>query len=149
MNSNLYDRQAKLPESLIKHLKQCFNSTNGDTNTEGYKRNQELTKSGLVTYQQIKRIKNWFDSYNGNKEDAPFILNGGDRMNNWVNHALQQMRGSVDSGKKHKSDGGMANQYLDSHEKNNFNMNDKHTTTADDLKLESEIKRINKLIKVL
>ncbi len=57
--------------------------------------------------------------------------------------------GKAGSGKKHKSDGGMANQYLDSHEKNNFNMNDKHTTTADDLKLESEIKRINKLIKVL
>jgi hypothetical protein len=59
------------------------------------------------------------------------------------------MRGSVNNSKKIKSDGGMQNQYLSSHEKNSFNLNDKHTTTADDLKLENEIIRINSLIKVI
>jgi hypothetical protein len=59
------------------------------------------------------------------------------------------MRSSVDNSKKIKSDAGMQNQYLDSHEKNSFNLNDKHTTTADDLKLENQIIRINNLIKVI
>ena len=68
------------------------------------------------------------------------VLNGGDRMCNWVNHALQQIRNSVKSGKEIKSNTGMQNQYLDSHEKNSFNINNKHTTTVSDLKLENEIK---------
>ncbi len=82
MNKSLYDKKAKLPESLIKHLEDSFNSIQGDSNTEGYNRNKELREGGIITYQQLKRVKNWFDGYNGNKEDSPFILNGGDRMNN-------------------------------------------------------------------
>ena len=95
-------------------------------------------------------MKNWFSGYSGNKEDAPFILNGGDRMNDWCDQALDHMRKSVESGKKIKSDAGMQNQYLKSHEKNSFNLNDKHTTTVDNLKVESvknQIDKINKLIK--
>ncbi len=149
MNKSLYNRKAKLPETLKKHLEDSFNAVTADSNVEGFNRNQDLRNDGFVTYQQIKRIKNWFDTFNGNKEDAPFILNGGDRMSNWVNAALQQMRNSVSNSKKIKSDGGMSNQYLDSHEKNSFNLNDKHTTTADQLKVENEIKRINNLIKII
>jgi len=149
MNKSLYNRIIFLPDSLIKHLDQCFNSVSGDNNTEGYKRNQTLRQTKQITYQDLKRVKNWFDGYGGKKEDTPFILNGGDRMNDWVNHALQQMRSSVSSSKKTKSDAGMQNQYLDSHEKNSFNLNDKHTTTVDDLKLEHEIKRINNLINII
>jgi hypothetical protein len=149
MNKKLYGNIIILPKTLLKHLDDCFNSVSGDNNTEGYKRNQSLRQTKQITYQDLKRIKNWFDSYSGKKEDAPFILNGGDRMQNWVNHSLQQMRSSVDNSKKIKSDAGMQNQYLDSHEKNSFNLNDKHTTTADDLKLENQIIRINNLIKVI
>ena len=149
MNSKLYNQIVMIPDTLVKHLEDCFNSTNGNNNIEGYKRNQELRQSKQITYQNLKRVKNWFDSYSGKKEDAPFILNGGDRMSNWVNHALQQMRNSVSSSKKIKSDSGMANQYLDAHGKNSFNLNDKHTSTVDQLKVENEIKKINKLIKNL
>jgi hypothetical protein len=147
MNSNLYDNIAILPQSLLDHLTDCFNSVEGNSNVEGYNRNQDLRNSKQATYQQIKRIKNWFDGYNGNKEDAPFILNGGDRMNNWCNEVLRVWRDNSSGGKKIKSDAGMQNQYLSSHEKNSFNLNDTHSTTAD--KLKEEITKINKLIKVL
>jgi hypothetical protein len=133
----------------MKHLKQCFSSVNADSNTEGFNRNKEITGNGVVTYQQIKRIKNWFDGYNGNKEDAPFILNGGERMKIWCDEVLRVWRDNDDSSKRHKSDTGMQNQYLDSHEKNNFNLADKHSSTADDLSVKEEINRINKLIKIL
>ena len=56
MNSSLYDRKAVVPDTLLKHLEQCFNSANGDENTEGHKRNKELRDSKVATYQQIKRI---------------------------------------------------------------------------------------------
>lgn len=147
MNSNLYNNIAIIPQSLLDHLNDCFNSIDGNSNVEGYNRNQELRNSKQVTYQQIKRIKNWFDGYNGNKEDAPFILNGGDRMHNWCNEVLRVWRDGVYSGKKTKMDAGMQNQFLSSHEKNSFNLNDTHTTTVD--KLKEEIQKINKLIKII
>jgi hypothetical protein len=146
MNSNLYNNIAIIPDSLIKHLNDCFGSVQGDTNTEGFSRNQDLRKSKKATYQQIKRIKNWFDSYSGNKEDAPFILNGGDRMKGWCDEVLRVWRQGDNSGKKIKMDTGMENQYLDSHEKNNFNLNNKHTSSVDNLKVNEEVKKINKLI---
>jgi hypothetical protein len=149
MNSKLYDNIIILPETLIKHLEQCFNSVNGDTKTEGYNRNQELRQSKQVTYQNLKRIKNWFETFNGRKEDAPFILNGGDRMYQWVNHALKQMRDSLNTGKKVKKDTGMLNQYIDNHQKDGTDIASQHSRTVDNLKVENEIKRINKLIKLL
>jgi len=147
MNSNLYNNIAMVPDSLVKHLTDSFNSVQGDTNTEGYKRNEELRNTKKATYQQIKRIKNWFDTYSGNKEDAPFILNGGDRMHKWCDEVLRVWRDGSNSGKEVKSDAGMQNQYLDSHEKNSFNLADTHTTTVD--KLKEEVKKINKLINIL
>jgi hypothetical protein len=147
MNSKLYGNIVIIPNTLLKHLEDCFNSTQGDTNIEGWKRNQDLRQSKQVSYQQIKRIKNWFDSYGGNKEDAPFILNGGDRMNNWCDEVLRVWRDDVKTSKQRKSDAGMQNQFLSAHQKNSFNLNDTHTSTVDGLK--EEIEKINKLINIL
>lgn len=146
MNSSLYDRKAVVPDTLLKHLQKCFDSTSTSENDEGGKRNKELRDSKVASYQQIKRIKNWFDSYSGNKEDAPFILNGGDRMKGWCDEVLRVWRQGDNSGKKIKMNTGMENQYLDSHEKNNFNLNNKHTSSVDNLKVNEEVKKINKLI---
>ena len=74
-------------------------------------------------------------------------MNGGDRMKTWCDEVLRVWRDGDNSAKKIKSDAGMANQYLDSHEKNSFNLNDKHGSTSDELKVENQIRRINKLIK--
>ena len=149
MNSDLYNNTAVLPDTLLKHLGDSFNSVQlqSDSNIEGFNRNQELRQSKNARYQQIKRIKSWFDGYNGNKEDAPFILNGGDRMKNWCDEVLKVWRANVDGGKKIKSDTGMQNQYIDNHEKNSFNLNDKHSSTVDDLSVNEELKKINKLMK--
>jgi hypothetical protein len=149
MNSNLYDRSAKLPEDLIKHLKKCFSSVDANSNTEGFNRNKEIVSNGYVTYQQIKRIKNWFNQYSGKEDSTPYILNGGERMKKWCDEVLRVWRDNDDSSKRHKSDTGMLNQYIDSHEKNSTNLADKHTSTVDNLKVEQSIKRINKLIKII
>ena len=49
MNKNLYDRKAKLPKSLIKHLEECGGMVEADSNTEGFNRNKELRESGMVS----------------------------------------------------------------------------------------------------
>ena len=150
MNSDLYNRTAKLPESLIKHLNDSFSTINVDSNVEGFKRNKELRETGTATYQQIKRIKNWFDSYSGNKEDAPFILNGGDRMRNWCDEVLRVWRENDKGGKKTKMNAGMQNQFIDPHTKDNLIKNplDSHSTTLSsiDPRVNEEVKTINKLI---
>jgi|TARA_R110000803_G_scaffold132165_1_gene199377 hypothetical protein len=150
MNKNLYDRKAKLPKSLIKHLEECGGMVEADSNTEGFNRNKELRESGMVSYQQIKRIKNFFDSFGGKKEDAPFVLNGGDRMQKWCDHVLNHWRSVEQGGKKRKADGGMENQFIDNHEKNGLAMNphDRHEkgiNKFDTTIKESIIKRFKRL----
>lgn len=150
MNSNLYNRKAKLPDTLLKHLDDCFKSVNGDSSVEGYNRNKELRNAGVVTYQQLKRIKNWFDKYNGNGKDVPYILNGGDRMNKWCNHVLNQWRGGIEKSKKLKSDSGMANQYIKQHQKTGIDVRNSanHGNDTDyNINITEAIKKINKLMK--
>ena len=79
MNKDLYGQVIYLPKEIVEYLGVCFNHLpNSDTSIEGHKRNQELRDTGYVTYQQLGRIKNWFDNYDGDGTDAPFILNGGE-----------------------------------------------------------------------
>ena len=81
MNTYLYNKEFQIPLEIRKVLINCFNECRGaDKNSEGYKRNIGLQKSKTITYQQLKRIKNWFDSFSGKKEDTEYVLNGGDRI---------------------------------------------------------------------
>ena len=93
MNSNLYNKTIELPKEIMEYLETCFEHIpNSDTSIEGHKRNEELRNSGYVTYQQLGRIKNWFDKYDGDGTDAPYILNGADYMKNWVESKIQDLR---------------------------------------------------------
>jgi len=153
MNKDLYHRKAKLPESLKNHLQKSFEMVEGDSNTEGYNRNKELRETGIMGYPVLKRVKNWFDSYQGDGKDAPYILNGGDRMYKWCNHVLDHWRGSLEQGKKIKHDTGMENQYIDNHEKDGIvvNPHDKHERGINkyDTSVTEEIRKINQLFKIM
>lgn len=93
MNSSLYNKSITLPKEVVEYLQTCFDEIpNSDTTIEGHKRNEELRNSGYITYQQLGRIKNWFDNYDGDGTDAPFILNGADYMKNWVENTIQGLR---------------------------------------------------------
>lgn len=153
MNSDLYGKRFQLPKSIIEYLQQCFDAVEDcDVNTEGYRRNKELRKSGYVTYQQLKRMKNFFDNFSGNENDLPYILNGGHYMNNWVNQTLKSLRDDVELGKKIKSVV-LPNQYIDQHEKGdirNINRPSKeHSSVIDkyNLQVTESLRRINDLIK--
>lgn len=150
MNAKLYDRKAKIPDSLKKHLEDSFNNVEADSNVEGFNRNKELRETGIATYQQIKRIKNWFDSYQGNDEDAPFILNGGKRMKNWCDTVLDHWRNTLESGKKIKADTGMQNQYIKQHDKDGIVVNpqDRHERGINkyDTAVTEQIKKINEIM---
>lgn len=153
MNKGLYHRKAKLPESLKTHLQKSFEMVEGDSNTEGYNRNKELRDNGVIGYPVLKRVKNWFDSYEGDCKDSAYILNGGDRMNKWCDQVLNHWRDSMEKGKSLKSDTGMDNQHIDSHEKDGIvvNPHDKHEKGINkfDTAITEEIKKINNLFKTI
>ena len=155
MNKDLYGQNITLPEKILNHLGNSHsNAKNATDSTEGYRRNKELRDKGTITYQGLKRIKNWFDKFNGNPNDLSYILNGGDYMKNWVNQQLQSMRSNIHTTKKNKSEAGMENQFISSHSKDNIkNLNrpskshSKNDMIDYDVAVTESLRRINDLIK--
>lgn len=153
MNKDLYGKKIELPEEIVGYLKQCSDAVpDANDSIEGFKRNKELRDSGFVTYQQLKRIKNFFDNHNEDKTDKPFILNGGHYVKNWVNQTLDSMRDGVALSKDIKSTV-LPNQHIQPHEKNDVrNMNRpsaNHNSTINKYipQVTEDVKRINEIIK--
>ncbi len=153
MNRELYGEKFELPENILIYLKQCYDAAEGsDDKTEGYRRNIDLRNKGFVTYQQLKRIKNFFDHFDGEENDLTFILNGGWYVKNWIDEKLRSLRDDIEMGKEIKSVV-LPNQYIDQHEKNDIiNLNrpskqHKDTIGKYDLAVTESLKRINDLIK--
>ena len=153
MNSNLYNKTIELPKEIMEYLQTCFEHIpNSDTSIEGHKRNEELRNSGYVTYQQLGRIKNWFDKYDGDGTDAPYILNGADYMKNWVESKIQDLRKQDNSSNEIEQEfvpdkidinsikdlGPIADMLRPSKE---------HSTFAQDVRIREDLDRINQIIK--
>ena len=70
MNKHLYDKKIELPKEKREHFKKCFLMVkNANSNIEGFNRNKELQNKEFITYQQLKRIKNFFDNFKGNQNE--------------------------------------------------------------------------------
>jgi hypothetical protein len=155
VNRSLYDNEIEFPSDKREHMRKCFHMVkNADENTEGYKRNKELQSQKFITYKQLKRIKNFFDTFKGNHKEPSFILNGGVEIKNWVNDELRRMREYVKNTKTNKMNTGMMNQFIDPHEKKDFTNvrpSQEHLKTTDKYNpsVNEDVKRINELISKL
>ncbi len=153
MNSSLYGKNIELPKEITEYLEKCFNMfPDSDSSVEGHMRNKELRDTGYVTYQQLGRIKNWFDNYSGDGKDAPFILNGADYVKSWVNRTLGDLRNSDNQYKEIRRDyvpddvnqdliddlGWLGDMTRPSKQHNNM---------TDELKITESLKRINEIMK--
>lgn len=153
MNNDLYGQIIPLPKEIMDHLTVCFEAVpDGDSNIEGYLRNQELRDKGHATYQQLGRIKNWFDNFDGNREDAPYILNGSDYMRSWTDRTLESLRTNDDMTKQIRKDN--MPEPIDKNLVKNMgwladfnNPSNEHSDFVDDVTLNEDLKRINNLIK--
>ena len=110
---NCLSTAVKRYESLNKDGKQ----------TEGYKRAKGILENNKIEYKQMKRIKNWFDKFEGDHNDIEYRLNGGKTMNNWIDSSLNREVQAIKGPKKIKMETGMANQFLKNHEKKNTKIN--------------------------
>lgn len=152
MNKDLYGKEYQIPPHLLNMIAKGL-SKYSNQSTENVKRAQDLISTGNATYQQLKRIKNWFDS-NSNTSNPEFHLLGGGAFKGWVDQTLNSDRGAIDLSKKAKSVA-MSNQYSDEHEKNNdlrkdFRPSQSHKKSGHKITgVHEEIERINTWFKIL
>lgn len=152
MNSSLYNKTIELPKDIKEYLQICFDHIpNSDSSIEGHKRNEELRDSGYVTYQQLGRIKNWFDNYDGDGTDAPYILNGADYMKNWVENTIGDLRKQDTT---HKEVENIEIDHIDSNFLKDLGPiadmirpSKEHSTFVQDIRIKEDLNRINNLIK--
>ena len=85
-NSELRGKYWNCPDYVLNSINNAVKTyeslnKNNDT-TEGYKRAKGILENKKIEYGQMKRIKNWFDSFDGDYKDMEYRLNGGKTMNN-------------------------------------------------------------------
>jgi len=117
-NSSLQGKSFKLDDDIKNHLKKMFNAYKGEKTKEGYQRLRNLIDSDSITYEELKRIKNFFDSHDGGIKETSYRLNGGSKMKSWIEKTLSHAREDLTGKKKAMFDIGMENQYIDTHKKN-------------------------------
>jgi hypothetical protein len=153
MNSELYGKTYPIPQDVLEYLDRCFKAVGEvDETTEGFKRNKDLREKGEITYQQLKRMKNWFDNFNGHQDETSHILNGGHYVRNWVENTLKGDRNSLQTSKDVKSEV-LPNQHNKPHEKNDLRSMNRpgksHNSSVNQYNADvtENLKRINELIK--
>jgi hypothetical protein len=125
-NSDLHGKKWKCPNYIMDTIKDAVNKyeKNGKKKkTQGYKRGKGLIEDNEIEYKHMKRIKNWFDKFEGTHNDIEYKLNGGKTMHNWVDSTLNKERLALEGPKKVKSETGLANQFLKQHNKDNNKIN--------------------------
>ena len=102
MNSQLYDKKYRIPDPIINKIKaRLVASPSG----EGVKRAKTIVNNGVITYQNLKRIKNFFDYFNPENGDPnQYELAGGQDMRNWIEQTLNSDRNATNTAKDAKRD---------------------------------------------
>ena len=95
-NSELYDKTYSVPSDVLKYIQTTLMS---NPNSEGTKRAKFLLKNGVITYQSLKRLKNFFDYFNAESGDKiQYALAGGDLMRSFIERTLNANRDAVSRG---------------------------------------------------
>jgi 8-oxo-dGTP pyrophosphatase MutT (NUDIX family) len=102
MNQELYDKQYRIPSDVLKGIQTTLVS---NPDGEGVKRAKFMLKNGMITYQAMKRLKNFFDYFNPQNGDrTQYALAGGDLMKQFIETSLAQDRAGVQRSKQTKQD---------------------------------------------
>lgn len=117
-NSDLKGKYFQCPDKVLKKIEKEASSYKGDSTDSGFKRAKNILKNnGKISYEQMKRIKNYFDEYDGDKTDEAYKLNGGDEMKKWVEEELDNARDAIYNQKKVRMDAGEENTFKKTHSK--------------------------------
>lgn len=107
-NSALKFRRFPLGDGIKKHLLNTLQTYKGDKTNDGYKRlNNILAMDDGIAYNEMKRIKHFFDNFEGKPDNDEYILNGGEPMKLWVNNTLNTATGVIRNEKEAKKAAGL------------------------------------------
>ena len=123
-NSELKGRRFPMGTNLKRHLESVMANYDGNKEVEGYKRLRNLismTDSGGVSYEELKRLKNWFDTHQMAQQSAEYQLNGGEEMRMWVEATLSRATKAVKDWKTARKEAGESNAFIRPHEKDRQN----------------------------
>lgn len=147
IGTSIEDKKFSLPDNIVEKLKIILNNNQNNKDSDGYKRiNFLINNSNNISYNEMKRLKNFFDNYKGKHNDSIYILNGGDFLKNWVNYNLETTRENNLSSKKTHMNAGIDNSFTKEYTKDTVYK----TSTPDFKSLYSEsykkcIDRINEI----
>jgi hypothetical protein len=110
-NSQLQGKVWDIPVKMKDHLQTIFDAYKGPKNVEGWERLRDMLSSDTITYEQMKRIKNFFDNFQGTNKDTTYLLNGGTKVKTWINSKLEHARDEIHGKKEKLKDIGMTNQF--------------------------------------
>lgn len=143
MNSELYNNTYRVPDDILNQILISVQKYR-HVNTNGKKRANNILKTKSLTYQNLKRIKNYFDHIGEQYDIIEFNLNGGNDMREFVEKTLEDERKNLKRSKKNKSEyGGLNNQFIKSHEKENLVGRNNNFLTIESLDIKEEIKNIS------
>lgn len=93
-NSRLYNKEFKIPQDVLNHIQKMLVLY---PNADGVKRAKFNLKNGVITYQSLKRLKNFFNNIDLNNQSSKeqYELAGGNLMKNYVETTLNSERDSV------------------------------------------------------
>lgn len=117
-----------LPDGIKKHLENIKNNnekselTKNHTTKEAYDHLIDIlnmSNNSGIKFEEMKRIKHWFDTNQNSQNTKQYELYGGDIMKNWVNNQINSARKEAELHKQAKSLAGHENAYKKQHTKNN------------------------------
>lgn len=101
-NQELYNKTYQIPSDVLKGIQAALIS---NPNSEGIKRAKFMLKNASVTYQVLKRLKNFFDYFNPQTGDkVQYALAGGNLMRQFIENTLASDRAGVKISKNVKQD---------------------------------------------
>lgn len=139
-NSKLEGKYWDIHNEMLNHLTRIFNAYKGDQTIEGYQRLKGLLNKKEISYEQMKRIKNFFDNHQNGNNDTSYLLNGGTKMKNWVNACLSDARNDIKGKKEVMMDIGMTNQFQ---KDGNFKTQDTSGERVKPIKVSSNSRKVS------
>ena len=101
-NQELYNKTYSVPSDVLNSIQATLMS---NPNNDGTKRAKYLLKNGAITYQAMKRLKNFFDYFNPQTGDKmQYALAGGNGMRQFIEKTLTSDRAGVEMTKNVRRD---------------------------------------------
>ena len=98
----------RIPDEIYRTLQTNASSFNGDKNAAGWDRLNNLIKNPDVSYDEMRRLKNFFDTKSKN-EPEHYQMICGDKLKPWVDNSLKSFTGSIQRDKENRSSMGQSN----------------------------------------